>query len=411
MSGRRGSAGPGTDETVSKITGHCDERFARVATTLQRQLDRGEDVGASVAVALHGELVVDLWGGHRDVERAQPWESDTIVNVMSTTKTMLALCALLLVDRGDLELDAPVRRYWPEFARAGKRDVRVRHLLGHAAGLSAWDDDMRTDDFADWERCTSALAAQAPRWEPGTRAGYHALTQGFLVGEVIRRVAGVSVGTLLRAELAGPLGADFWIGLPPELDTRVAPLIAAPEDTGIPPADLPELARRSLFNPAATAAATASEVWRRSEVPAANGHGNARGVALVQALVSGRGEALGRRLLSERAVSAIFSEQARGEDLVLLMPVRWGVGYGLSSDSLPIGPRACQWGGHGGSVVYSDQDAGLTVAYAMNQMKVEGDMRGTAIINAAKSALDPMWRRAARQGRRVGRAVWRRAGL
>ncbi len=393
---------------MPRIQGHCDDRFARVATTLEHQLNRGADVGASVAVALHGELVVDLWGGSLDAAGTQPWQRETIVNVMSTTKTMLALCALLLVDRGELDLEAPVARYWPEFAAAGKGDVRIRSLLGHTAGLPTWDHAVSPGELADWERCTSTLAAQTPRWEPGTQPGYHALTQGFLVGEVIRRITGESVGTFFRSHLAEPLDAEFWIGVPREIDARIAPLIAAPDESAEVARPRPALAAQTLFNPVISAEATGLPFWRRAEVPAANGHGNARGVATIQALVSGRGEALGKRLLSERAVSSIFSEQANAVDLVLLTPVRWGIGYGLASESMPIGPRACQWGGHGGSVVFSDQDSGLTVAYVMNQMRIEGDMRGTAIINAAKSSVEPVWRRAARTGRRIGRGLRRR---
>jgi CubicO group peptidase (beta-lactamase class C family) len=394
---------------VPNIDGHCDERFARVASALERQLTRDEDVGASVAVALHGELVVDLWGGFADAARVTPWRRDSITNVMSTTKTMVALSALVLVDTGDLDLDGRVAAYWPEFAQAGKREIRVRDVLGHTAGLPAFDHDLEPSDLADWERCTSTLAAQAPRWEPGTKPGYHALTQGFLIGEVIRRITGTSVGALFRSELAEPLGgAEFWIGLPAALDDRVAPLLPAPGEPTSPPPDAPELAVRAQYNPIVSAAATSEAFWRRAEVPAANGHGNARGVATVQALVSNRGEALGRRLLSERAVSAIFTEQANGRDLVLLVPVRWGIGYGLASGSMPIGPRACQWGGHGGSVVFSDQDSGLTVAYVMNQMRIGRDSRGAAIIAAAKTSIEPRWRRAARTGRRAGRAIRRR---
>jgi CubicO group peptidase (beta-lactamase class C family) len=394
---------------VPNIDGHCDERFARVASALERQLTRDEDVGASVAVALHGELVVDLWGGFADAARVTPWRRDSITNVMSTTKTMVALSALVLVDTGDLDLDGRVATYWPEFAQAGKREIRVRDVLGHTAGLPAFDHDLEPSDLADWERCTSTLAAQAPRWEPGTKPGYHALTQGFLIGEVIRRITGTSVGALFRSELAEPLGgAEFWIGLPAALDDRVAPLLPAPGEPTSPPPDAPELAVRAQYNPIVSAAATSEAFWRRAEVPAANGHGNARGVATVQALVSNRGEALGRRLLSERAVSAIFTEQANGRDLVLLVPVRWGIGYGLASGSMPIGPRACQWGGHGGSVVFSDQDSGLTVAYVMNQMRIGRDSRGAAIIAAAKTSIEPRWRRAARTGRRAGRAIRRR---
>jgi CubicO group peptidase (beta-lactamase class C family) len=208
---------------VADIEGEFDERFGGVAEALARNLDGGVDVGASVAVVLDGEPLVDIWGGYRDAARTQRWERDTIVNVFSTTKTMTALCALILADRGELDVHAPVVRYWPEFGQAGKDRIEVRHLLGHTSGLSGWEQALAVEELADWERCTSLLAAQAPWWEPGTASGYHAVTQGYLVGEVVRRIAGCSLGQFFKEALADPLGADFHIGLPAEADARVAP--------------------------------------------------------------------------------------------------------------------------------------------------------------------------------------------
>ena len=243
---------------MAEVHGEFDPRFAAVADALAGNLDSGTDVGASVAVVLDGAFVVDIWGGSKQPDGSEPWERDTIVNVFSTTKTMTALCALILADRGELDFDAPVARYWPEFAAAGKERIEVRHLLGHTAGLSGWDEPLTPEDLADWERCTSLLAAQAPWWEPGTRSGYHAVTQGYLVGELVRRITGVSLGQFFRETVAEPLGADFHIGLPEEADPRVVPLIPAAA-ADLQGGGFSELARRSLGNPPVTGEVTRQE--------------------------------------------------------------------------------------------------------------------------------------------------------
>ena len=210
---------------MADIHGTFDERFAPVADVLSANLDAGKDIGASVCVVHDGQTVVDIWGGTIDDE-GTPWAEDTIINVWSTTKTMTFLSALLLADRGELDFHAPVARYWPEFAANGKEAIEVRHLMAHTAGLCSWEEPIEEADLYDWEKATSLLAAQAPMWEPGTASGYHALTQGYLVGEVIRRVTGgTTVGQLFAKEIAGPLGADFHIGTGPEHDHRVARVI------------------------------------------------------------------------------------------------------------------------------------------------------------------------------------------
>jgi CubicO group peptidase (beta-lactamase class C family) len=369
---------------VTGIEGEYAEHFAGVAETLARNLDEGLDVGASVAVVLDGEPVVDIWGGYKDAARTEPWERDTIVNVFSTTKTMAALCLLMLADRGELDLHAPVVRYWPEFGQAGKERIEVRHLLGHTAGLSGWQERLAPESLGDWELCVSLLAAQAPWWEPGTASGYHAVTQGYLVGEVVRRITGLTIGEFFKQEVAEPLGADFHIGLPAAADPRAVALISPP------PADLrrvglPEIGLRTLANPVITGEVTREHWWRSAEIPAANGHGNARSVAAIQSVVSCGGEAAGNRLISEQGVAAIFEEQSNGRDLVLGVPLRFGMGYGLTSETMPMGPRSCAWGGYGGSIVLNDLDAKLTIAYVMNRMEpgLVGDARGTSIITAA----------------------------
>jgi CubicO group peptidase (beta-lactamase class C family) len=372
------------------VEGVCDPRFAAVREAFTANLAGGLDIGASVAVALDGELVVDLWGGSRDAAATEPWRADTITNVWSTTKTMTNLCALILADRGELDLDAPVSRYWPEFAAAGKRGIEVRHLLSHTSGLSGWDEPLTGHDLYDWERCTSLLAAQAPWWPPGTASGYHALTQGYLVGEVVRRITGCTLGAFFAREVAGPLGADFHIGLPAEHDLRVAPVIPPAGDPfeGLEPGSLKW---RTLANPALHAQVSWEPAWRRAEIPACNGHGNARSVAAVQAVLACGGAANGVRLLSEQGCAAVFREQANGTDLVLGIPVRLGVGYGLNSPEMPLSPnpRACFWGGWGGSLVLADLDARLCVAYVMNRMGdgTVGDMRGAGLMAAAYRSL------------------------
>ena len=373
---------------MADIEGTWDVRFDGVASTLAASLEAGTDVGASVAVFLGGEPVVDIWGGFIDEAHSSPWVEDTITNVWSTTKTMTFLCALMLADRGELDFYAPVATYWPEFAAGGKERVQVRHLMSHTAGLAGWTEPLEPEGLADWERCTSLLAAQEPWWEPGTASGYHAVTQGYLIGEVVRRITGVSIGTWFASEVSGPLGADFFIGTPESEDPRISMVIPPP------PVDLEELkpseiALRALSNPPLDATYPRHEWWRRAEIPAANGHGNARSVATIQSIVAGQGEARGIRLLSEKGCSAIFDEQSNGRDLVLGMPNRFGMGYGLSTEMMPIGPRSCYWGGYGGSLILMDQETQLTICYVMNRMEggLQGDLRGANLVLAAVTAL------------------------
>ncbi|HZT67184.1 MAG TPA: serine hydrolase domain-containing protein [Acidimicrobiales bacterium] len=373
---------------MAEIQGTYEDRFAAVAEVLSANLDSGADVGASVAVFLNGEPVVDIWGGHTDPERTTPWQRDTITNVFSTTKTMTALCALILADRGELDLHAPVANYWPEFKAGGKESVEVRHLLGHTAGLAGWTEPLEPEDLADWEKCTDLLAAQEPWWEPGTASGYHAVTQGYLVGEVVRRITDRSLGTFFREEVAEPLGADFHIGLPAQHDARVARLIPhSPLDVE-EQAQGRDLALRSLANPVITGETSWEEWWRRAEIPAANGHGNARSVATVQSVMACGGEVGGVRLLSEAGCRAVFEGQSNGMDLVLGIPIRFGLGYGLASEFMPIGPGACFWGGYGGSLIYVDMDTRLCVSYVMNRMEgnLVGDQRGATILLTAATA-------------------------
>jgi CubicO group peptidase (beta-lactamase class C family) len=374
---------------MAETQGQCPDHFAGVRAALSASLDAGTDVGASVAVFLGGEPVVDLWGGYADPGQTRPWERDTITNVFSTTKTMTALSALVLADRGELDFDAPVSDYWPEFKAAGKEGVLVRHLMGHTAGLPGWDAALVPEDLADWDKCTSLLAGQAPWWEPGSVSGYHAVTQGYLVGEVVRRITGVSLGTFFRQELAEPLGADFHIGLPAEHEGRISRLIPhPPPEPELTAAANEGMAGRVLANPPITGETSWPQWWTRAEIPAANGHGNARSVGLVQSVLANGGEVGGRRYLSEPGCRAVFQEQSNGVDVVLGAPLRFGLGYGLANQAMPLGPEACFWGGYGGSVVLVDQGLGLCVSYVMNRMEgnLLGDQRGANIMLAAAVA-------------------------
>jgi CubicO group peptidase (beta-lactamase class C family) len=367
------------------MDGFVRDRFAAVRAAFEQNLASGADVGASFAATVDGEFVVDLWGGWADEARTRPWEKDTIVNVYSTTKTMTALCALMLADRGELDFDAPVARYWPEFAANGKAGVKVSHLMAHSAGLSGWKEKITLEDVYDWDKVTALLAAQAPYWEPGTRSGYHALTQGFLVGEVVRRITGRSLGTFFRQEIAEPLGADFHIGLPASEDARVADLIPPPPGTAIGDGEQSELVANMSRNPGVDVLETRTRAWRGAEIPAGGGTGNARSIAQVHVILANGGMAQGKRFMSEAGCRKALELQIEGEDLILGGPARYGMGFGLPSAAVPLpNPNTIFWGGYGGSLVVIDMDAHATIAYAMNKMGggTTGDTRALGMAMA-----------------------------
>jgi CubicO group peptidase (beta-lactamase class C family) len=372
------------------VQGLTHDKFEAVRGVFEGNLASGEDLGASFCATVGGETVVDLWGGWADPAKTRAWEKDTIVNVYSTTKTMTALTALLVADRGELDFDAPVAKYWPEFAANGKADVKVSHLMAHSAGLSGWREPVTLADIYDWEKATSLLAAQAPFWEPGTASGYHALSQGYLVGEVVRRVTGKSLGTVFREEIAEPLGADFHIGLPASEDGRVAELVPPPPGGALGEGTTSELVRNMSTNPPIDVMATKTRGWRGAEIPAAGGTGNARSVALVQSLMSNGGAVGGKQILSEAGVRRALEPQIQGVDLILGMEVKFGLGYGLNGGSVPLpNDETCFWGGYGGSLVINDMQARTTFAYAMNRMAgtTTGDMRAFGLCMAMWGAL------------------------
>jgi CubicO group peptidase (beta-lactamase class C family) len=356
------------------LQGFAADKFSPVQDAFEANLASAADVGASCCVTVGGETVVDLWGGFADPAKTRPWERNTIVNVFSTTKTMTALTALLLADRGELDFDAPVARYWPEFAANGKERIKVSNLMSHSSGLSGWRDPLKTDDLYDWEKMTSLLAAQAPLWEPGTASGYHVVSFGFLVGEVVRRITGKSFGAVFREEIAEPLDADFHIGLPASEDSRVA---------GIIPWDLPQSAVKAVFTevqqltfmnmPFESATTTQTRAWRAAEIPAVNGHGNARSIAGIHSILANGGVAKGRRFMSEAGCRKALELQIEGTDLIMshMPPARFGMGFALPGPLLAWdlpNPNTLHWGGGGCSWIFIDMDARTAFAYVANKM-------------------------------------------
>ncbi|MEV4126242.1 serine hydrolase domain-containing protein [Nocardia sp. NPDC049707] len=375
------------------ISGFCADEFACVRTELADQIAAGAELGAAICVTVDGKPVVDIWGGHRDPERTVPWTENTLVNVFSVSKTMTALSALLLVDRGELDVQQKVAHYWPEFAANGKGDIEIRHLLGHTSGVSGWERPIELADIYDTEAASARLATQPPWWEPGTASGYHALNYGHLIGEVIRRITGRTLGQFFAEELAGPLNADFHIGTAPENHHRIAPLVPPPllqfDMTAL---DQDSILVKTFTSPLLDLPEANSAAWREAEIGAVNGHGNAHSVAAVQSLVACGGELNGRRLLSEKTIDLIFEQQSDGPDLALLAPLRFGLGYGLpQSQTAPEVPdgKVCWWAGLGGATVVNDLDHRVTFAYTMNKMApgLIGSDRANAYLRAVFSVV------------------------
>lgn len=371
----------------------------------------GIEVGAAFAAFHRGRPVVDLWGGIADPATGAPWQEDTIVLVYSTTKGPTTLCAHRLADAGLLDLAAPVAEYWPEFAAAGKEAVTVAQLLSHRAGLPWVDGTLTLAEALAWDPAVEALARQAPVWVPGTAHGYHAVTFGWLVGEVVRRVSGRSLGTYLAEEVAGPLGASFWVGLPAEHEGRVARLVPAPGGGGV---DLDALLAtagdylapdgpltKALAAPGGAFGGSDEAVWNdpalhRAEVPAANGIGDARSVARIYSAAMCETETPSgdrRRLLSGAALARAIEQQTEGPDRVLLgLDLQWGLGFmvhrGLLAEAQLGGPRAFGHMGLGGSLGWADPDRQLAMGYVMNglSLAMAGDLRSVRLVHACLDA-------------------------
>ncbi|RRQ29271.1 class A beta-lactamase-related serine hydrolase [Rhodococcus sp. Eu-32] len=365
--------------------------FERVHDALTANLAAGEELGASIVVDIDGRRIVDVWGGHRDLARSEPWTEDTIVNVWSTSKLVTNLAALMLFDRGLLDPYAPVSHYWPEFAAAGKESVEVRHILSHTSGVSGWDRPCVVEDLYDADKAAARLAAQEPWWDSRTTSGYHAVSQGTLVGELVRRVTGKTLRQFVAEEIAGPLGADFQIGAREQDWSRIADVVPPPVPTDVVPDPL-KVRRRTFLGPAVRAESANTPEWRRAEIGAANGHGNARSVARIMSALARGGVVDGVRLLSDDAVALAFDEQTNGVDLALGVPLRFSMGYALPQpDTIPYIPegRICFWGGWGGSLTVMHPDSRMTFSYVMNKMGpgIVGSDRAEQYLTAVYSSM------------------------
>jgi CubicO group peptidase (beta-lactamase class C family) len=402
------------------VQGTADRHFVAVRDEFERNFAERGEVGGSVCVTVDGEVVVDLWGGMANPQTQAPWSEDTVAVVWSCTKGATALCAHLLAARGVIDLDAPVARYWPEFAKGGKENITVRMLLNHQAGLPALRDPIPEGGLCDWDSVVEALAAMEPLWEPGTRHGYHALTFGHLVGEVVRRVSGRSLGTFFRTQVAEPLGLDFWIGLPEEHEQRVA-LNISPEPPA-PGQPVPRFYAAAMTDPTSIpgmivwnsggillpGAVDARKV-HAAEIPSANGITNARGLAGMYRPLALGGEFDGVRLIQDDAIPAMGAVGAAvAKDAAMLVPTRWAGGFMKGSDNhhLPLGENdsvilseeAFGHLGNGGSLGFADPRARLSFGYTMNRLGggVGLDPRGQALVDAVYRTLG--YRRGARGG-------------
>lgn len=384
---------------VPQINGHVEPGYEAVREAFARNFELHEEVGASFCLYRDGRPVVDLWGGVADKATGRAWDEDAVALVFSTTKGAAAVCLHLLVQRGQISLDEPVAAYWPEFAAAGKDSVTVRQAAGHRTGIAPIPDGLTLSDLLSWDPIVSALAASEPAWAPNTAHGYHALSYGWIVGELVRRVSGKSIGEFYASEVAGPLGLDFWIGLPESVEPRVAVLdFAPPADlSGLPPERQEEIARLlgpgSLFWQAAGRGLIEqsdynSRAMRAAQVPGAGGVGTARSLAKMYAATIG--EVDGVRLLEPQTVDAARAVVSEGDDRVLGMATRFGAGFMVPGGSFVLYDDS-SYGhyGAGGSVALASPEAGIAIGYTPNRMtsSLIGDPRTLSLFEAVRTSL------------------------
>jgi len=393
-----------SEPSPPQLQGQCDVAFAAVEAAFRENfISRGE-VGAAVCVRVDGRVVVDLWGGHHDLTRRRRWERDTLVNAYSVGKGLSAMLVLGLVERGELDLDAPVAAQWPAFARGGKSDVTLRMLLSHQAGLPGVRETLAADAMFSWQTMCDALAGQRPYWRPGTAHGYHVNTFGFLAGEPVRRRLGVDFATAFRTRLAGPCDADFGFGLSPAAQGRVAPIVevGAGQAASLASADRLELARRSFgsedeavnamlgdvyFNPSGLSGVGVVNTapWRSATIPSTNGHGTARAVAALYDVFM-RLDPAGGGIVGPGLRREATSTSSEGQDRVLGKPSRFGLGLQLSQPSRPLGGSPSAYGhfGYGGTLGFADPDSSVAFGYLMNR---PGDRWQTPRTNALVQAV------------------------
>jgi CubicO group peptidase (beta-lactamase class C family) len=370
------------------IKGSVAAGFEPVRAQFAANFDRDEplrEVGASFCVYRHGQRVVDLWGGYADAARNRPWTRDTLANIYSTTKGVVAVAMAMAVERGVIDYQAPVARYWPEYAANGKSDTTVAHVLSHQAGLPGFAAPTRPEDIYDWAGCCAKLAAQAPSWKPGEATSYHACTYGFLAGEIFRRATGETLAAFIAREIAAPLGADIHLGLAASEDGRVAPMIAPAAAPDIAALNLSPIAMMALVNPALDPAQANTRAWRAAELGAMNMHASADGVARVFAALANRGALDGVTLIKPQTIARMIEPQSKRPDMLLGFDPRWAHGVAFNTSGA-FGPNPSTFGhtGWGGSFGFTDLEAGLGAAYVMNRMGPElvGDARAVALAQA-----------------------------
>ena len=355
-----------------EVNGTVGVGLESVADAFAANFETHGEIGAAACVYRDGRPVVDIWAGLADRDTGRPWKSDTPVLTFSSTKGFTAACTHLLVERGLLDLDAPIASYWPEFAAHGKENIPVRWILCHKAGVPAVDATLTLDQVLAWDPVVAAVAAQRPEWPPGTDHGYHARTFGWITGEIVRRITGQSLGRFLAAEIARPLGLDFWVGLPPEIEPRVAPLHPPAQQ----PIDPRSLLGRVLFGPSNLFAR--NDIWNRPELhaaefPSSNGIGTAHALARHYAALVG--EVDGRRTLRPETVADATAIQAEGQDRVLGVPTTFGLGFMLDPGGVP---HTFGHAGSGGSLGFADPENGIGFGYVMNRMIGTGPDDGRA---------------------------------
>lgn len=382
--------------TLPHVQGFTAEGFEAVRTEFARTFTERGDVGAAFAAYHQGRLVVDLWGGFADRDRGRPWSEDTLQLVFSGTKGLVSLCVLLLLERGLLDLDAPVRRYWPEFGASGKEDTLVRHVVSHQAGLPGLRSPVTADDVLDDVEMAKRLAGETPFWAPGECATYHPLTFGWLCGELIRRVDGRSVGAFFAEEIAGPLGLELWIGLPEGLETRVSVLTRRPETIETTVLCEPDVDWAISANPPLLVGDPAwwnSRACHGAEIPGANGIGSARSIARLFGCLALGGELDGVRVIEPGTLELAQHVLTDAPDACYDRHLVFGVGFWLQDESQPFGPvsRAFGHGGAGGSMHGAWPEHGVGFSYVMNHMSDEID-RATPLLEALFDAT--AWRRA-----------------
>lgn len=387
--------------TAVTVHGRCEPEFAALADEFRRNFAERGELGASVAVHIDGRSVVDLWGGVADQATGAPWQEDTIAVMFSATKGLAATCLHMLADRGKLDFEAPVARYWPEFAANGKEGITVAMVMSHQAGLPVWQEQLPEGALLDWGLATGRLAAEAPLWEPGTAHGYHAQTLGFLEGELVRRIDGRSIGTFLREEVAGPLGADASIGLPRAEHGRVAALVMGEIDPNSAfvrklSTDPDWYGLKLITNGGGQVADQSTQY--AAELPAHGGIANARALARVYAPLSRGGEVAGVRLVAPESLARMrLTRSASDCDLILQLATTFTLGYSKSWGKRALGPgnyvilgeHAFGTPGMGGSIGFADGEAGMSFGYVMNRhgSGVGLNERGQSLIDAAYCAV------------------------